>query len=93
MGRDISTQLALQDVLVCYMTTDSDAQGAKGVEEAMKALHPMWKVDRLADHVHLGQSQFQASNKALYSETMFHGKRKEERKEQQTRGPWATMLT
>lgn len=74
MGKDIGTQLGLQDVLVRYVTTDGDAQGAKGVEDAMRALHPLWKVERLADPVHLGQSQFRASNQAVYSDEMFHSK-------------------
>jgi len=83
MGKDIGTQLGLQDVLVRYVTTDGDAQGAKGVDDAMRALHPLWRVERLADHVHLGQSQFRASNRAVYSDEMFHSKTKEEKKELQ----------
>lgn len=74
MGKDIGTQLGLQDVLVRYVTKDGDAQGAKGVDDAMRALHPLWKVERLADPVHFGQSQFRASNRAVYSDEMFHSK-------------------
>uniref|UniRef100_K1RKT7 Mutator-like transposase domain-containing protein n=1 Tax=Magallana gigas TaxID=29159 RepID=K1RKT7_MAGGI len=83
MGKDIGIQLGPQDVLVRYVTEDNVAQGAKGVDDAMRALHPLWKVERLADAVHLGQSQFHASNRAVYSDEMFHSKTKEEKKELQ----------
>lgn len=83
MAKDIGIQLGLQDVLVRYVTEDNVAQGAKGVDDAMRALHPLWKVERLADAVHLGQSQFHASNRAVYSDEMFHSKTKEEKKELQ----------
>lgn len=42
----------------------------------MRTLHPLWKVERLADAVHLGQSQFHASNRAVNSYEMFHSKTK-----------------
>lgn len=83
MGKDIGTQLGLQDVLVRYVTTDGDAQGAKGLDDAMRALHPLRRVERLANHVHLGQSQFRASNRAVYSDEMFNSKTNEEKKELQ----------
>ncbi|XP_056017362.1 palmitoyltransferase ZDHHC4-like [Ostrea edulis] len=79
----IGTQLTLQDVLVRYVTTDGDAQGAKQVDEALRALHPLWTTERLADPVHLGQSQFRASNRAVYSKAMFHTMTKEQKKELQ----------
>ena len=41
----------------------------------------MWEVERLADPVHLGQSQFKASMRAQYSDSMFHGKTKEQNSE------------
>ena len=83
MGKDIGTQLALQDVLVRYVTTDGDSQSAKGLSEGIKALYPLWEVNRLADTVHLGQAQFRASYRAKYSSDMFHGSTKEENRELQ----------
>ncbi|CAC5364776.1 unnamed protein product [Mytilus coruscus] len=59
MGKEIGSQLALQDILVKNATTDGDGRAAKGIDDATRALHPMWKVERLADYVHLGQSQFE----------------------------------
>ncbi|CAG2195328.1 unnamed protein product [Mytilus edulis] len=81
MGKEIGTQLALQDILVKNATTDGDGRAAKGIDDATRALHPMWKVERLADYVHLGQSQFRASLRAKFSESMFYGRTKEIRKE------------
>lgn len=40
MGKVISTQLGMQDVLVRYVTTDGDAK----VDDTMRALHPLWKL-------------------------------------------------
>ncbi|KAK3105143.1 hypothetical protein FSP39_018102 [Pinctada imbricata] len=83
MGKDIGNQLALQDVLVRYVTTDGDSQGAKGVASGIKALYPLWEVSRLADTVHLGQAQFRATYRANFSDTMFHGRTKEQNRELQ----------
>ena len=81
MGKALGEQLGLQNILIRYVTTDGDGRSAKGIKDAMKALHPMWKVQRLADPVHLGQSQFRASMKARYSDGMFPGRTKEQRTE------------
>lgn len=43
----------------------------------MRTLHPLRKVERLADPVHLGQSQLRASNWTAYSDEMFHSKTKD----------------
>ncbi|CAG2226052.1 unnamed protein product [Mytilus edulis] len=61
-----------------------DGRSAKGIEEALAAVEPMWKVERLADHVHLGQSQFRASFASSIQPGMFHGKTKEENKQLKT---------
>ena len=74
MGKDIGDQLARQGVLIQYATTDGDGTGALGLEEAMRALHPMWKVERLADPTHLGRAQFRKCNSAKFSESMFPGR-------------------
>lgn len=74
---EIISALSLpEDVLVQNVTTDGDSQGAKGVKDVKRVLHPLWKVERLADAVHLGQSQFHASNRAVNSYEMFHSKTK-----------------
>ncbi|CAG2215605.1 unnamed protein product [Mytilus edulis] len=84
LGKEMGNQIGLQKCLVRYVTTDGDGRSAKGIEEALTAVEPMWKVERLADHVHLGQSQFRASLRAQYSPGMFHGKTKEENKQLKT---------
>ncbi|VDI47583.1 Hypothetical predicted protein [Mytilus galloprovincialis] len=47
--------LGLQKFLVQYVTTDGD------VEDVIEALNPMWKVERPANPVQLGHSQFRVS--------------------------------
>ena len=58
IGLEIGSELAVQGVLVKYATTDGDGTSAEGIDHAMKSLHPMLNVQRLADPTHLGQSQF-----------------------------------
>ena len=82
MGKEIGNQLALQNLLVRHATTDGDGRSAQGIEDAIKALHPLWSVTRLADHVHLGQTQFRTAMKAQFSEQMFFGRTKDERLQQ-----------
>lgn len=82
MGKDIGGQLELQGMLVKYATTDGDARTAKGIQAATEALHPLWSVTRLADHVHLGQTQFRTAMRAHFTEQMFYGETKEERTSQ-----------
>lgn len=74
MGKDIGEQLTNQGILVNLATTDGDGTGAKGIEEAMKALHPMWKVERLADPTHLAKAQFRKCQTAKFSDSMFPGR-------------------
>jgi len=76
MGQAIGSQLAMQDVLVKYATTDGDARSAKGIEASLKVLQPMWEVERLADPYHLAKSQFRQCNSAVFSTDMFQGKTK-----------------
>lgn len=83
MGKEIGKQLALQDVLVKYAVTDGDGRAAQGINDAIKVLHPMWKVERLADPTHLGRSQFRQCNSAKFSYTMFPGATRERKKEEQ----------
>ena len=83
MGREIGTQLALQGMLVKYATTDGDARSAEGIDHALKVLHPIWNVQRLADPTHLGQSQFRQCSRANFSREMFPGRTREKQKEAQ----------
>ena len=83
IGREIGTALAMQDVLVKYAVTDGDGRSAQGINDAIKVLHPMWKVERLADPTHLGRSQFRQSNSAKFSHTMFPGATRETKKVEQ----------
>ena len=70
-------------MLIKYATTDGDSRSAEGIDHAMKSFHPIWNVQRLADPTHLGQSQFRKCNQADFSQEMFPGKTREQRKEQQ----------
>ena len=83
MGHEIGSQLALQGVLVKYVTTDGDSRLAEGIDHAMKLFHPMWNVQRLADQTHLGQSQFRKCNQVNFSQDMFPGRTCEQRKAEQ----------
>lgn len=83
MGHEIGNQLALQGMLVKYATTDGDSRSAEGIDHAMKCFHPMWNVQRLADPTHLGQSQFRKCNQANFSQDMFPGKTREQKKQGQ----------
>ncbi|KAK6184549.1 hypothetical protein SNE40_006999 [Patella caerulea] len=74
MGRNLGKAFALQDVLVKCVTTDGDGRSAEGIEESLKTLHPMWKVERLADPTHLAASQFRQCSRAKFSDDMFLGK-------------------
>lgn len=80
VGFEIGKQLILNDVLVRYVTTDGDSRSSHGIERAMKLLDPLWKVDRLADPTHLGQSQFRQCQRATFSDEMFPGRTREIRK-------------
>jgi hypothetical protein len=77
MGKHIGDQLSLQGVLIKYVTTDGDSRSASGVDAALKVLHPMWEVKRLADPGHLGQSQFRRCQRATFSDAMFCCKTRE----------------
>ena len=57
-GKDIGEQLTRKDIFVQYVTTDGDWQSAAGVAAAMKVMNPLWKTQRQADPIHLGQAQF-----------------------------------
>ncbi|CAC5384066.1 unnamed protein product [Mytilus coruscus] len=72
------------NTIVSKKKPDEDGHSAKGMEDTLTALEPMWKVERLADPVHLGESQFRASLRAQYSAGMFHGKAKEENRQLKT---------
>ena len=58
-------------MLVKYATTDGDGRSAEGFNDALTILTPLWRVERLADTIHLGQSQFKYAIKAAFSPNMF----------------------
>ncbi|CAC5362381.1 unnamed protein product [Mytilus coruscus] len=80
LGKKIGNQLAVQGILVKYATTDGDGRSASGINDAIQALHPMWKVERLADPIHLGNGQFRAAMCANFSDNMFGCRTKEQKK-------------
>ena len=83
MGKHIGTDLALQGVLIRYVTTDGDSRSSAGVDSALKILDPLWNVQRLADPTHLGQSQFRKCYKANFSADMFCVSTREKKREVQ----------
>ncbi|CAG2192947.1 unnamed protein product [Mytilus edulis] len=57
-----------------YCTIDGDAKSVKGLQEAMQEVFgPLWSVNRLADTIHRGQSQFREGIRANFSVGMFPG--------------------
>ncbi|CAC5406593.1 unnamed protein product [Mytilus coruscus] len=82
MGKEIGLQVDRQNVLIKYAVTDGDGRGAEGINDALKVLHPLWKVERQADPIHLGRSQFRQSNSANFSLNMFSGSTREKKKKQ-----------
>ena len=46
---------------------------AVGLDQAMKVLHPMWKVKRQADPNYLAQGQFRQCYKSQFGADMFPG--------------------
>ncbi|CAC5406594.1 unnamed protein product [Mytilus coruscus] len=83
MGKEIGLQVDRQNVLIKYAVTDGDGRGAEGINDALKVLHPLWKVERQADPIHLGRSQFRQSNSANFSLNMFSGSTREKKKQGQ----------
>ncbi|ESO82680.1 hypothetical protein LOTGIDRAFT_229745 [Lottia gigantea] len=81
-GQGASQSIGIAWVLIKFATTDGDSTSATGIEEAMRTLHPMWKVERLADPAHLSASQFRQCFKAYFSDGMFRGKTKVEKTNQ-----------
>ncbi|ESO88697.1 hypothetical protein LOTGIDRAFT_165485 [Lottia gigantea] len=61
-------------VLIKFATTDGESTSATGIEEAMRTLHSMWKIETLADPAHISVSQFRQCCKANLSDRMFRGK-------------------
>ncbi|CAG2207664.1 unnamed protein product [Mytilus edulis] len=80
LGKQIGNQLVVQGILVKYATTDGDGRSANGINDAIQALHPMWKVEWLADPIHLGNGQFRAAMLANFSDNMFGCRTKEQTK-------------
>ena len=54
-----------------YATTDGDGRSAEGLNDALKILTPLWRVEILANTIHLGQSHFKYAMKAAFSPSMF----------------------
>ncbi|MEW8107356.1 MAG: hypothetical protein AB2801_20305 [Candidatus Thiodiazotropha endolucinida] len=73
LARCIAEELASDDILVEYVTTDGDSSAARGIQDTYKTLFPEWTVIRQADPNHLGVSQVRKCNKANFSPQMFPG--------------------
>ena len=73
IGKELGVKFGLHRLLIKYATTDGDGRSAAGIEEGLQFLHPLWNVIRLADPIHLGQSQFRKALSASFSRNMFPG--------------------
>ena len=83
IGKKLGSELAMQGILLKYVTTDGDGHSAEGIESSMKEIDPLWQVIRQADTTHLGQGQFRHTIKATFSKQMFPGATTTEQKDQQ----------
>ena len=72
-GQHIGHDLLKQGVSVTHCTTDGDSRFVKGAEEAMKTMNPSSTVERLADTVHLSQTQVKRAKKRTFSDSLFPG--------------------
>ncbi len=71
IGFEMGKQLAKQKVIVSHLTTDSGAGLPAGMEQAMQASNPTFRLLAMKDMVHLGQSQRKKIMKAKFSKQMF----------------------
>ena len=68
LGRKITKDHGL---FISHITTDSDAKGPSGIEEAMKEVRPTWKLHKMKDPTHLSQGQKRFVLRAKFSAAMF----------------------
>lgn len=61
----------VHEIMVSHLTTDSDAKGPAGMEEAMQKVEPTWRITKFKDLTHLGKSQQNAVKNAKFSDEMF----------------------
>ncbi len=83
IGEQLGQRFVEDGVKVQFVTTDGDARSAEGVAVAMSKLFPEHHVERKADPIHLSQSLVRQTRSATFSQRMFPGNTKEERKQQQ----------
>ncbi|MEW8547021.1 MAG: hypothetical protein AB2693_26195, partial [Candidatus Thiodiazotropha sp.] len=73
LAKCIAEELAKDEILVEYVTTDGDSSAAKGIQDTYSTLFPEWTVIRQTDPNHLAVSQFRKCNRANFSPQMFPG--------------------
>lgn len=61
----------VHNVMISHLTTDSDARGPHGFEEAMQEVVPKWEVTFSKDLTHMNQSQRRAIANLKFSDDMF----------------------
>lgn len=72
IAAELGRQLAgVHNLLVSHLTTDSDAKGPSGIEEAMREFNPDWEVEKMKDLTHLGRNQRRFVVNASFSKGMF----------------------
>lgn len=81
MGEKIGQQFTLDDILIKHACTDGDARSCEGMNKAISASNPLWKVLRQSDTTHLGLSQYKRALNCNFSRGFFpiHCTTKEQR--------------
>ena len=70
-GHEIGRNIAGAGVTVAYCTTDGDWRLHKGVAQSIQEANPSPQVKRLADLVHLSQTQVKRAKEKLSAPTSF----------------------
>ncbi|WP_419588906.1 hypothetical protein [Thiolapillus sp.] len=80
-GWEIGHSITEAGVAVEHCTTDGDSRLHKGVTESMQDVNPSHQVKRLADLVHLSQTQIRYAKRKTFSDSMFPGVKKKKDRE------------
>ena len=72
-GCEIGRDIADAGITVAYCTTDGDSHFHKGVAQSIQEANPSHQVKRLADLVHLSQTQVKRAKKRTFSLHLFPG--------------------
>lgn len=71
MGKQIGKDFGLDNILIENVCSDGDSRSCDGVNDAMKALNPIWETIRQSDTTHLGVGQYKKTLKCKFSRRFF----------------------